>query len=527
MSSQRFRIVLWFFLGLFPSLSAQQSQSGVVSYVSDEHVYVRFASTEYLKVSDTLFFKGIPALQVVKKSSISSINKRIAPVDIKTGDTLIYIYFKEIIEKKESSKRDGTQQQIQFADTTKRGSLLTIPKEKPWEWDGILGLSSRYNQTILSEANRSLTRQFVRFSIQGKSNTPELPLSVTLTGNYQHFGSAFSETSYPKWGRFNIFQANLDYKMSSNWSVRLGRGFQPGLSSVGALDAINVTYVRGGLTVGAVTGLSPNLINYGLNPDRPLYGLNTQFSRQSKELKWHMGAGWFDQYYKGLLDRRLWVSQGSIYTPKGNLFFMLEGDATNGWSSHRMQSVFVSGRVRLNDKWSIFSSYDTRLPWIFWNSYDRISIDALIDRESQQGWRTRLQYKAGKNTHWGFHATIRQRENANSLFMGGFNIDQRRLFWKGSSLSYRFSAADYGIWQNTQQTLRLRQTFNQWDITAFYRSVLFTRRYTLGSLFNQSYVGLQTSIPLKNRYELDAFVEYDFQQQQQQLLMYLTLNKRF
>jgi hypothetical protein len=57
--------------------------------------------------------------------------------------------------------------------------------------------------------------------------------------------------------------------------------------------------------------------------------------------------------------------------------------------------------------------------------------------------------------------------------------------------------------------------------------VLFTRRYTLGSLFNQSYVGVQTSIPLKNRYELDAFIEYDFQQQQQQLLMYLTLNKRF
>jgi len=527
MSSQRVGIVILLLWGFIQSLAAQQAQSGVVSYMTDDHVYVRFSSTENLKVSDTLFFKGMPALQVVKKSSISSINKRISSLDIKTGDTLFFIYFKQKTKEKETSKRDGSQQQIRFADTTKSISSLNVPKEKSWEWDGLLGLSSRYNQTILSEANRGLTRQFMRFSIRGKSNTPELPLSVTLTGNYQHFGSAFSESAYPKWGRLNVFQAHLDYKVSSNWNLRVGRGFQPGLSSVGALDALNWSYNRGGLHIESVVGLSPNLSNYGISADRPLYGLNAQFSRNTKDLKWHIGAGWFDQYFKGLLDRRLWVGQGSIYTSKGNLFFMVEGDATNGLAAHRMQSVFVSGRYRLNDKWSVFSSYDTRLPWIFWNSYDRIAIDALMDRESQQGWRTRLQYKSGKYTNWGFHATLRQRQNATQMLLGGFSVDRRKLFWKGSSLSYRVSAADYGVWQNAQQTLRLRQGFSKWDITAFYRSVLFARRYSFESLFNQSYIGVQSSLPLKNRYELDAFVEYDFQQQQQQLLVYITLNKRF
>ena len=149
MSSQRIGIAILFFWGYFQSLAAQQAQTGVVSYTTDDHVYVRFSSTENLKVSDTLFLNGLPALQVVKKSSISSINKRISAVEIKTGDTLFFVYFKQKIEEKETSKRDGSQQQIKFADTSKRGLLLTIPKEKPWEWDGVLGLSSRYNQTLL------------------------------------------------------------------------------------------------------------------------------------------------------------------------------------------------------------------------------------------------------------------------------------------------------------------------------------------------------------------------------------------
>ena len=107
MSSQRIGIAILFFWGYFQSLAAQQAQTGVVSYMTDDHVYVRFSSTENLKVSDTLFLNGLPALQVVKKSSISSINKRISAVEIKTGDTLFFVYFKQKIEEKETSKRDG------------------------------------------------------------------------------------------------------------------------------------------------------------------------------------------------------------------------------------------------------------------------------------------------------------------------------------------------------------------------------------------------------------------------------------
>jgi len=87
--------------------------------------------------------------------------------------------------------------------------------------------------------------------------------------------------------------------------------------------------------------------------------------------------------------------------------------------------------------------------------------------------------------------------------------------------------ADYGIWQNVQQLVRFRQRIKQTSFSLFYRSVLFARRYTMNSLFNQNYMGVQSSFPLPNNYILSAFAEYDIQQQQQQLIFYLTLNKRF
>ncbi len=527
MSSQRFGIVVFMLLGVFGTLDAQRAERGIVSYVSSENVYVRFSSTEGIRVLDTLFFNRLPALQVVKKSSISTINRRIGKMELNLGDTLYVYVIDEEKPNLDTIKRDGTNQIIRFADTITQRIQSKKKEQKSWEWDGLLGLSSRYNQTFLSEANRSLTRQFLRFSVSGKSNDAKIPLNVNLMGNYQHFNSAFSEREYPKLGRLNIFQANIDYDINANLAVQVGRSFQTGLSSVGALDAANIRFKSGGFQIETVAGFSPDLSNYAPSFERPVYGVNAQFAKFEKDLKWHLGLGWFDQQFKGVLDRRLWIGQGSIYLPKGNLYFLLEGDATNGFSQHRMQSVFVSGRLRITPKWSIFSSYDTRLPWIFWSSFDRLSIDALMERESQQGWRTRITLKSGKYTSWGFHATLRQRQNTSQMLLGGFSVDQRKLFWKGSSLSYRMNAADYGVWQNVQQFVRLRQTFKAWDISAFYRSVLFARRYTIGSLFNQSYVGVQSSIPLKNRYELDAFVEYDFQQQQQQLLIYLTLNKRF
>jgi hypothetical protein len=183
--------------------------------------------------------------------------------------------------------------------------------------------------------------------------------------------------------------------------------------------------------------------------------------------------------------------------------------------------------VRLSKRWSVFSSYDTRLPLIYWSSYSQKRIDNLALQERQNGWRTRLRFQANKSLSIGMNMTIRSRQTASQMYLGGIDVYQNKWFWKGGSFNYRMNIADYGIWQNVQQLVRFRQRIKQTSFSLFYRSVLFARRYTMNSLFNQNYMGVQSSFPLPNNYILSAFAEYDIQQQQQQLIFYLTLNKRF
>ncbi len=528
MSSQGLRIVV--FMAVFysaVSLNAQIRRTGTVSYISNTHIYVRFSELRGLELGDTLFKEEIPVLIVSKKSSISTINLRLDTSQLQLGDTIWY-WEKTGLNPNEIEKaRNGKNQVIQFSDTAKTKTKTKEIPSKIWDWKGNISGSIRNNQTLVSEKNRNTSRILGRYSVQGTTQSLKFPTRVSLMGNYQQYTSSFSDKNYPQLGRLYIFQAHVNTAIHSNLNVQLGRGFQNGFSSLGAIDALSARYKSGGLGVTATMGFAPNIRTYGMDLNRPTVGAAADYSGYSKYAQWSLGLAWFDQYYQAKIDRRLMVMQGSLSLDKAHVFYVLESDLTRGIRQHRWQSVFISSRYQISPKLRIFASYDTRYPWIFWNSYDQVSIENLMDRELQRGLRFRLQYRSGKNSTWGLHATYRGSQTQSNMILGGMNYNRRNLFVKGSSVSYRISIADYGHWQNAQQLLRWRQSIRKTDFSMFYRNVVFARRYSSVGVFQQSYIGMSSGIPLKNRMEFEAFAEYDLQQQQQQLLIYFTLNKRF
>jgi len=534
LSPKRLGVILFLFSWVASNSSAQVVQTGVVSYVSAQNVYVRFENTEKLAVGDSLWSSNRPVLVINRKSSISVISSCIDSLfNIEQGDTVYHIQnASNIVEtpEEDSIKRDGLKQTILFSNTFSNREISKTTKEiePSWDWNGNLGWSSRLNRTFVSTANRTNLRQFGRFNVRGQSPDEQNPLRVNISGNYQHYSTDFSERSdYPKAGRLNLYQAQLGYQVNDRIDVTAGRGFQPNLIGVGILDALNMNFQSDASHFGLVAGFSPDISSFQPNTQRPIFGARVGTNINKKKASFQFDLAWFDQYYEGKLDRRIINSQGSLNTDRVNFFYLLETDLSNQTLPLKLQSVYSSIRVRLSKRWSVFSSYDTRLPLIYWSSYSQKRIDNLALQERQNGWRTRLRFQANKSLSIGMNMTIRSWQTASQMYLGGIDVYQNKWFWKGGSFNYRMNIADYGIWQNVQQLVRFRQRIKQTSFSLFYRSVLFARRYTMNSLFNQNYMGVQSSFPLPNNYILSAFAEYDIQQQQQQLIFYLTLNKRF
>ncbi len=76
-------------LNLESQTSARQAE-GTISYITSQHVYVKFASTKDLSTGDTLFItrngKLIPALKVTTLSSISCACEPMAKMTLAVGD---------------------------------------------------------------------------------------------------------------------------------------------------------------------------------------------------------------------------------------------------------------------------------------------------------------------------------------------------------------------------------------------------------------------------------------------------------
>ena len=73
----RYSLSILFFLLLGPNLIGQVKRDGKVTYITSQHVYVKFNSMEDLVAGDTLYIKrgdkDVPALKIKNLSSISCV----------------------------------------------------------------------------------------------------------------------------------------------------------------------------------------------------------------------------------------------------------------------------------------------------------------------------------------------------------------------------------------------------------------------------------------------------------------------
>ncbi len=528
------KILLFIAILAIRSAWAQSNDKGVVTYISAENVYVRFENTKNLNIGDTLFKTSNqkPLLVLQKKSSTSTINSRISDETIILGDSF-YGVSKVVNTKLQAdsqinlSSANHRIQKIRFIDTLKTTTVAPKAIANKWNWHGYTSVSTRYNQTFNSESNRAYTQQFGRFNVKGVKKDSFRNSGLHLSGNYQHFYSQFQTTEAPKWGRIYLNQAEFSTNLSSHLDLKIGRGFQNGLSSIGALDALKLGLNIHQIRIEGVCGFSPEYRTHLFSTQMPVLGLSAKYQNHELPIKWDVNMGWMNQYKGADLDRNLLLFQSSAFNQNTYAFFLLENDITQGFKNARVQSTYLSIQHKFNTKWNAFISYDTRTPWIFWQTYDQLTIDDLIEREAQRGFRFRVNYKQNRYLNWGIQSTLRTSNFRKEMMLLGLNVAHNHFIWKGSTLSYRLNLTDYLTWQNAQQIVRWSDYYKESTISIYYRSNIYSRNSKISSIFNQSSVGAQWSFPIAKQYDLDAFIEQNIQQQQQHLFCYLTLSKRF
>lgn len=502
------------------SMPVKKIINGIVSYQTGMNTYVKFEQTSQIEIGDTLYFSSTPCLSVQAKSSTSCVCLAINGCNLKLGDTLMYSYLVESIELDLKTNLKNTDTTYELINPRKDSILNNEPIAS-----GSFSVSSLFQQTTQSEANRISLRQIIRFNTLNYFSLFNQPSTLNLNGNFQHYYSNFP-SNYPKLGRLNIYQACIELQPNLNTRLSIGRSIQTnGLSTLGIFDALRFQYQPQRWQLESVIGFLPHWGTFGVNLTQQVLGMSAIYANSNNQKYFQIGVGTYLQLKHGEFDRLTTASQGAINYRKIQGYY--SSDLDFGHNSVRLNNLFTSIQWMANKKWQFFLSYDARQNFILWNSYNQSLIDDLLDNAIQHGLRLRVQCRLGENTIVSTQITNRFSQQLTQMQLFGVQIRQQKLFWRGSQLNYSCNLASYPSWISLQQTLRFEQQLGANQLGLYYRSQFFDRKETTSNILNQSTFGFQFYSSLKKQYRFTFSSEYGIQQQQKIIRAYVTIIKKF
>jgi hypothetical protein len=406
------------FLLSFTLVSAQESgmKEGKVSYVTNQSVYVRFASTQDIAVGDTLFVmendKQIPLLKVMSLSSISAVCEPLTTNVIKVDTKIIAKPKKvlvqpeqEIIQKAEPKIETPVKQTV-LADSTK-----AIARKQ--EISGRLGVSSYLNFSN-SDAGSSQRMRYT-FSMNAK-NISDSKLSAETYISFVHKSKQWSEIKEDIFNGLKIYSLALNYKFNDNHQIWLGRKINPKISNIGAVDGAQYEAKMKAFTLGFVAGFRPDYTNYTFSSKLPQFGAFVSHDLKSKNGNMQNSLAFFEQRNGGNTDRRFTYFQHSNSLIKNLYFFgSVEADLYKKIgdtisNSVRLSNMYFLLRYRIIKPLTVSLSYSSRTNIVYYETYKDF-IERLLDDETTQGLMAQINYRPIKYVTVGVKGSYRVRKN--------------------------------------------------------------------------------------------------------------------
>lgn len=411
------------FILLFCSLSLHGQQDtvelqGTVSYLSSQNVYLKFASTEFINKGDTLFLKidnRLTAALVVKdKSSTSCICASLLPEKVKVGDAF---FAKVMIDKKQGKEdpKKAKENPVTLKDSTGLNlpPAVIAPQEDKIEEGFKEKLRGRISAASYSNFYGEDITHRMRYTLTFQGNN--IKNSRFSTDNYITFRHTLGEWQEVKENfrdALKIYSMSVKYDFDKNSSVSLGRKINYRISSMGAIDGLQVEKGLGHFLIGAIAGSRPDYTDYGINFDLFQAGAYISHGTLKNNKNQESTIAFVEQRNLSKTDRRFTYFQHSNSLIKDlHLFGSFEVDLfqnINDTISNKpsLTNLLFTMRYRVSKKISINAAYDNRKNIIYYESY-KSYIDQLIDDETRQGLRVGANYHISKLFTWGFNASWR------------------------------------------------------------------------------------------------------------------------
>jgi len=398
-------------------ISAQQAE-GTISYVTSQHVYVKFASTKDLAAGDTLFInkkgKLVPALKVTTLSSISCACEPLATMNLVVGDKV----------------GPG----LKSAHTEVPALIPAVPVAQPSSLGADTAAEHKApSQTIKQHIDGRISiASYSGFSNTQAANTEKLQYTFSLNAR-NIGGSGLSAESYiifvhkiNEWDKvkadiFNglkIYNLSMAYDIGNHSRVIAGRKINPKFSNMGAVDGLQYELKIKSITAGVIAGFRPDFANYGFNSNLFEYGGFLYQEHAGQHINIQNTLAFIQQNNKGKTDRRFaYFQHSNSLLPNLNFFGSVECDlykqvfhsADSTYTqnnSPRISNLYLSLRYRVMSRLSMSVSYSNRQNILYYETY-KSYLEKLLETATQQGYMFQVNYRPVNSLTIGVNAGYR------------------------------------------------------------------------------------------------------------------------
>ena len=392
--------------------------SGQVSYVSIRNIYVKFKSTAGIVPGDTLFIQSdgslLPVLIVNDLSSSSCISTAL-------GDRLFSVADPVIARiKRNEAKAVEIIPEISGTGTSVRQSSsdsLKLQEGKKVSQQHIHGSISLNSYSDLSNTISDNTHRF-RYTLSLEAgNIGNSRFSVQSYISFKYKTGEWEDVRNDVFSALKIYSLAARYDLNATTHISLGRRINPRISSVGAVDGLQVEKSLGGLSIGALAGFRPDYKDYGFNGKLFQYGLYFSYRSGSLKAQSESSVAFMQQMNDFKTDRRfIYFQHSSTFIKKLNFFSTIEFDLyklnidslnnEQSRSTFDLTGLYISLRYKILRNLTLWGSYDARKNIIYYETY-RTFFDRILETELRQGFRLQANYRIAKDLLYGVRAGYR------------------------------------------------------------------------------------------------------------------------
>ena len=400
----------------FGQQAEEGKTTGTVTYKSARNIYVRFESTEHLKAGDTLYLQSdsrlVPALVIESLSSISCLCLPVEGINLSVNDQIYALPGKEMTVDIPVSSPVEEVVVLPLA-TSEGDSVINEVAEKSVQQQ----ISGRISVSSYSDFSNSIADdgQRMRYVVAlNVKNINDSRLSFESYISFSHENGEWDEITSNIHNGLKIYNLSAHYQLSDDMNLWFGRKINPKVSSLGAIDGVQMEKKFNTFTLGAIAGSRPDWSDYSYNFNLFQAGIYAGHEFTNDKLSMQNTLAIVDQENDWNTDRRfLYIQHTSRILKKVYLFGSGEFDLyekvnEQKQNTFRLSNLYFQLRYRMLSNLSVSLAYSARNNLILYETYKSF-IEKLLETETLQGFVLSANYRPVKKIDVGVKAGYRNR----------------------------------------------------------------------------------------------------------------------